>query len=80
MLSTIRQIGNSRGVILPAKLLAEAGIGERVDIRIVNGKIVIEPIAAPRQGWFAAAVPKNAEDAAWDAMSDTELELEDWEW
>ena len=80
MLTTIRQIGNSRGVILPAKLLAEAGIGERVDIRIVNGKIVIEPIAAPRQGWFAAAAPETAEDAAWDAMSDTELELEDWEW
>ena len=80
MLTTIRQIGNSRGVILPAKLLAEAGIGERVDIRIDAGKLVIEPIASPRQGWFGAAIPGVAESGAWDDMSDTERELEDWEW
>lgn len=80
MLTTIRKIGNSRGVILPAKLLAEAGIGERVDIRIDAGKLVIEPIAAPRQGWFAVVLPEIAEDDVWDAMSDTARELEDWEW
>jgi antitoxin MazE len=80
MLTIIRQIGNSRGVILPAKLLAEAGIGERVDIRIDAGKLVIEPIAAPRQGWFAAALPEIPEDDAWDTMSDTDREQEDWEW
>ena len=32
MLTTIRQIGNSKGIIIPASFLAEAGLQSEVEI------------------------------------------------
>lgn len=55
MWTNIINIGNSKGVILPASVLRELKIGEKspVDISVSEGKIIIE--TSVRQGWELAA-------------------------
>ena len=64
----IRTIGNSKGVVLPKPLLAQAGLGDQTIANIVveNGSIVLsKPAKAVRSGWreAAAAVAANGGDA-----------------
>ncbi|KAF1043134.1 AbrB/MazE/SpoVT family DNA-binding domain-containing protein [Xylophilus sp.] len=52
----IREIGNSKGVVIPKPLLAEAGLGESAEMTVEDGAIVLRrPAAAVREGWAAAA-------------------------
>lgn len=64
----IRTIGNSKGIVLPKLLLAQAGMeGQLVaDISVENGAIVMrKPAKALRAGWAeaAAAVAEQGGDA-----------------
>ena len=55
---TIRQIGNSRGVVIPKPLLAQVGLeGETgAEMTIEKGGLVLRRPAKPvRAGWAAAA-------------------------
>lgn len=65
---TIRTIGNSKGVVLPKPLLAQAGLEDQATANIVveNGSIVLsKPAKAVRAGWgeAAAAVAAQGDDA-----------------
>ena len=54
----IRNIGNSRGVVLPKILLIQAGLdeGTMANVAIENGAIVLrKPPNAVRAGWADAA-------------------------
>ena len=56
MLTTMRQIGNSRGVLIPAAFLASCQIEDQVDMQLQKGQIVIKPVKRLlREGWFAQA-------------------------
>ena len=44
MRTTLRRIGNSQGVLIPAPLLAECGITGEIDLHLEGKKIVIEPV------------------------------------
>lgn len=53
---TIRQIGNSQGVLIPKPLLAQLGLEGEADIAIEGDAIVLRKPARPaRTGWAAAA-------------------------
>ena len=41
----VRKIGNSKGMVIPARLLAELGldVGDTADARNENGKLTISP-------------------------------------
>ena len=54
MKTAIRKMGNSQGVLIPKPLLSEIGAkaGDRVDVAVKNGKIVIAPLEDdPRVAW-----------------------------
>ena len=54
----IRAIGNSKGVVLPKPLLAQAGLDQvsHADIAVQDGCIVLrKPRSAARAGWAPAA-------------------------
>ena len=54
----IRTIGNSRGVVLPKPVLAQAGLldADSAQITVEDGTIVLRRPAAPvRAGWAEAA-------------------------
>ena len=57
------KISESRGIIIPAPLLASCELGDTVDLQIDGKKLVIEAIRQPREGWFEA----------YDAASDVSL-------
>lgn len=53
MRTSLRKVGNSRGLIIPASLLAACEMADEVDIRLEGKSLVIVPVYAPRVGWFA---------------------------
>lgn len=55
---TIRNIGNSKGVVLPKPLLAQAGLGDdqTAQMTVEDGAIVLRKATVPpRTGWAEAA-------------------------
>jgi antitoxin MazE len=79
MLSTVRQIGNSRGVLIPSAFLASCAIEDQVDMRLHDGGIVITAVKrTPRNGWFEAALSEGQAVSDWDVAhlaDDSE-----WQW
>jgi antitoxin MazE len=77
MLTAVRKVGNSRGVLIPAAFLASCQIEDQVDMQLQDGQIVIRPVKRTlREGWFAqpettaAAQPDEAAELqAWDTAS-----------
>lgn len=59
----IRNIGNSKGVVLPKPLLAQVGLDDQATaiIEVENGSIVLRKPAKPvRTGWAEAAAALSA--------------------
>lgn len=78
--TSIRRIGNSKGVILPSAILGEVGAKEELLLSVEGGRIVLEPVVEPRKGWFdrsrlATATP---DERLWEEadLSDDS----DWKW
>ena len=56
MLTTLRKLGNSHGVIIPKPLLAQVGLTGEAEMRVENGAIVLRPAKRlPREGWAEAS-------------------------
>ena len=65
MLTTLRKLGNSQGVIIPKPLLAQVGLTDDADMQVENGAIVLRPARrSPREGWAEAsrAIAQAADD------------------
>jgi len=77
--STLRKIGNSRGVLIPASFLAACNIEDEIELRLDGSRIVIEPVNRPREGWFDNYRPDVDEDF-WEGLVETEAENRDWQW
>ena len=78
MRTTLRKIGNSRGILIPAALLAECGVVDEIDMRLVGKTIVIAPARPAREAWYEGF---NAEldDDAWEGLAQ-DLDCTDWSW
>jgi antitoxin MazE len=79
MRTTLRKVGNSRGVLIPAAFLATCEVGTEIEMRQEGQRIIIEPVKAPRAGWFNGYRAKKEENA-WEGMTETPVESEDWQW
>jgi antitoxin MazE len=67
MKTVIRRIGNSKGMIIPAALLAEVGLVDEAEITVVDGALVVRPPTKPvRSGWAEAS--KEIAQAGDDAL------------
>lgn len=78
----IVKVGNSRGVRIPKPLIEEAGLGERVSLRVVEEGLLIERRSEPRLGWAEAArlgreQGESAPDEGWGL---TRFDSVEWEW
>lgn len=82
MKARLVRIGNSRGVRLPKPLIAEAGLGEEVELRVREGAIVIARAASPRSGWVEAArqLRQRDEDVLLDVPTPTRFDEKEWKW
>lgn len=82
MKARIVKIGNSRGIRLPKPLIEEAGLGEDVELRVVESGLLIERPAQPREGWAeeAARVRARSEDGLLDEPYPTDFDVSEWVW
>lgn len=83
MKTNLINIGNSKGVILPARMLKDLKIlpKSEVDVSVEDGKIVIKPQA--RQGWgemFSKATNHGKTDSDLFEGIQNEFDMEEWEW
>lgn len=79
MQTTLRKIGNSRGIIIPSALIEQLHLENEVELIIQEGALLLKPSTPLRQGWFEGYDPsKDVEPLA--EMKDLESEQEDWEW
>lgn len=78
MRTSLRKVGNSRGIIIPAALLAACGMDDEVDIRLEGKTLLIAPVKAPRAGWFDGYHPEaDVEPLAALPMDE---DSEEWAW
>jgi antitoxin MazE len=75
MEAKIIQIGNSKGVRLPKRLLAKYGLTESVVLREVENGILIEPPGGSRLSWEDTYKAMSGTDEDWSDW--TELDVED---
>ena len=83
MKTELVQIGNSRGIRIPKPLIEQCGLGERVELRIQNGYLVISPDRQPRQGRqraFCAAGPAIHDELLLEAAEPSEFDNKEWQW
>ena len=82
MTTNIIQIGNSKGIILPAELLKRLSLSLKsvVNISLEGDNIVIK--AQPRQGWAEAAnlAHENGDDTLLCPDIFEDEPLEEWTW
>jgi antitoxin MazE len=83
METNIITIGNSKGIIIPSKLLKMAGFENSVNLEIDEGKLVISPSKKVREGWaelIKSEIEANGQpNALIPDFFDDELE-NDWQW
>ena len=78
MRTTLRKVGNSRGVLIPAALLAECRIDGAVEMTVEDGRLMITSVRAPRAGWFDGYRADGDIDA-WKGLPVDEG-CEEWVW
>lgn len=56
MLTKIRRVGNSKGVLIPKPMLKQAGLEDQAEILVEGNTLILRrPQPAPRSGWTAAS-------------------------
>lgn len=87
MLTSLRSIGNSRGVLIPAAFLASCQMEGEVDMQLLDGQIILRPASrSPRAGWFdnSSALEQEAtspELSAWAALPPAQAgDDAEWTW
>ena len=82
METNIITIGNSKGIIIPAKLLKMAGFKNIVNLEVEKGKLIISQTKKIREGWkesIKSEIEKNGQPNL--LISDFFDEQEnDWQW
>ena len=73
MITLIRRLGNSRGIIIPKPILKGAGLEEEAEMALERGAIVLrKPRQHPRLGWAKASrrLAESGDDhMAWPEFS-----------
>jgi len=80
MLASVIQIGNSRGIRLPKRILNELNIKDEVELIVNKDKLIIKGVEKkPRQGWNEAFT-KMSNDKADKLLLPEDIDNETFEW
>ena len=83
MKTSMIRIGNSRGVRIPRPIIEQLHLGNEVDMSADQGRLIIQPLRRPRQGWedaFKEASKVGEEPGLYEASPPTRFDREEWEW
>ncbi len=83
MITTIIDIGNSRGIRIPKPILNESGLGDQVELQVKKGEIKIIPVPTKSKSVgntlllsekiLAADWNRPEEDEAWASLQPSAL-------
>ncbi len=62
MEASIIKIGNSKGLRLSKSILEKYHIGEKVEVILEKGRIILKPIKKPRNNWEKAFKEMHSEN------------------
>jgi antitoxin MazE len=73
-------IGNSRGIRIPKPMIKEANLLDDVEIKVIEGSIIITSLGKIRNGWseYAKELNKREEDKL--IINETTNKFDDNEW
>jgi antitoxin MazE len=83
METNIITIGNSKGIIIPAKLLKSIGFQSNVNITVEDGKLIITPSEKIREGWadlMKSEIEKNGQPNRLIPDFFEDEQDNDWQW
>ncbi|HEX3010339.1 MAG TPA: hypothetical protein VHO90_22280 [Bacteroidales bacterium] len=85
METSIVKIGNSKGLIIPKKLLNTLGEGKLVDIQVKDGGLYITPLTEnkPRATWekkFSDAIANDYVPETDFPHIENDFDREEWTW
>ncbi len=83
MKTKVVQIGNSKGIRIPKKVLEELGGAEEVYMEANGGKIIISPVKEVRSDWASKfkKMATNKDDLLIDdSPNQTSWDEKEWEW
>ena len=81
MLTDVVRIGNSKGIRIPAVILKECNIKDKVEMEVKDGKIIIKPVDNARKGWDESFKAMRANNDDNMIIEENTLEnIGDWEW
>jgi len=66
MITTIIDIGNSRGIRIPKLILSESELGDQVELQVKKGEIKIIPVPAKNKTIADTLLSEKALAADWD--------------
>jgi antitoxin MazE len=83
MKTHLRQLGNSKAVLLPSSMLLASGLGDEIELTVERGCITIKPAKASREGWYDGFVPSKTISHETEVLSSLDangISSEEWEW
>ena len=83
METNIITIGNSKGIIIPSKLLKMAGFQNTVNLEVDKGKLIISSLKNPREGWsemIKGEIEKNGQPTTLLPDFFEDESENDWQW
>jgi antitoxin MazE len=83
MRTELIQIGNSRGIRIPKPLIEQCRLGDKVELRVENDRLIISPERMPREGWneaFCAAGAAAHDELLLQGGQANAFDREEWKW
>jgi antitoxin MazE len=83
MKADIIRIGNSQGIRIPKPVLEQCGLEGQVEMEVKDGKLVIEPAHAVREGWsdaFRRMAEAGDDRPLLDGVPASEWDEAEWKW
>ena len=80
MRTNLIKIGNSKGIRINSNIIKQCELGNEIEIKVLDKKVIIEAIREPRSNWNNSfeKMYKNKEDVLIDESSNDFDK--DWEW
>jgi antitoxin MazE len=81
MKATLTKIGNSKGLIIPSKILQQCGFDQDVELEVKDNQVIISPARGLRDGWAESLQDTPADEGL--LLTDSlvhDWDKEEWEW
>jgi antitoxin MazE len=79
MKTHLRQLGNSKAVLLPSTILLESGLSDEIEMTVEAGRITLTSAKKRREGWYESysMAQEQMDPVPLDALA---IDTEEWEW